>query len=233
MELHAILQRFNRKERNLLFRAALGAENMRLGQAFRANVARAIGIEAIPADAWWATDFHLNWIAAALAIYCEGEVTLGRFRTNPREPADDGRRLIEGNQEDVDLLIATRDHLIMIEAKGYEAWSNSQLDSKLRRLALLRAEYERLAKTSSRPNLKLHLLLVSPTQPKNLKASSMGDPWIRKDSSTLSWMCLDIPAGETVLTVERCDETSKVTAHGQHWMISEVRRRSERVKPDA
>jgi hypothetical protein len=37
------------------------------------------------------------------------------------------RKLIEGNQEDIDLVIATDQDLILIEAKGHGAWDNAQM----------------------------------------------------------------------------------------------------------
>jgi hypothetical protein len=69
------LERFNRKERNLLVRAILGdkEKHLELSKDFRDKVADALIIDAIGADAWWATDYHYDWLAGALAVYVEGE----------------------------------------------------------------------------------------------------------------------------------------------------------------
>jgi hypothetical protein len=47
------------------------------------------------------------------------------------------RRLVEGNHEDADLIIASDSDLIIVEVKAYGAWSNKQMRSKLARLELL------------------------------------------------------------------------------------------------
>lgn len=79
--LSAALERFNRKERNLLVRAILGHEEkpLQLTGSFRNRVAGALdNFAGIPEDAWWATDYHISWLAGALAILEKDEAAVYR-----------------------------------------------------------------------------------------------------------------------------------------------------------
>jgi hypothetical protein len=131
------LERFNRKERNLLVRAILGNKEkpLQLSKGFRCRVAEALEIKAIDENAWWATDYHYDWLAGALAVHLEGEGAVKKPRPNrsSQESSDQPkqRRLVEGNHEDADLIIASDSDLILVEAKAYGAWSNKQMRSKL------------------------------------------------------------------------------------------------------
>src|SRR5208283_549288 len=138
------LERFNRKERNLLVRAILGDEKenpLRLSEHFRKQVEDKLEIK-VPEDAWWSTDYHINWLAGALAIFMKGEEAAVKNKNTYLNLEKNGRRLAEGNQEDVDLLIAVEKHLILIEVKAYTSWDNAQIASKLARLELLHDFYE-------------------------------------------------------------------------------------------
>lgn len=123
-------ERFNRKERNLLIRSVLGyqAKPLQLSQQFRQIVALELKIPELPETAWWATDYHMSWMAGALAVYLNDEPALAHGRPNLEIS---GRHLVEGNQEDIDLLIAAGQHVIMVEAKAYGSWSVEQVVSKL------------------------------------------------------------------------------------------------------
>jgi len=67
------LERFNRKERNLLIRTVLGhsqAEPLLLSKTFCNQLTGALGLpETKPTDVRWWTDYHLNWLVAALRIF--------------------------------------------------------------------------------------------------------------------------------------------------------------------
>jgi hypothetical protein len=170
-QLAVALERFNRKERNLLIRAALGHQEtaLKLSAGFREHVASALGIASLPEDAWWATDYHIDWLAGALATYLADAPVLRSSRANPVDNATQ-RRLVEGNQEDIDLLIAAGQDLIMVEAKAYGAWSNAQMASKLARLNLLQAYYAQIVRPEERP-IRFHILLTSPMRPQKLAIS--------------------------------------------------------------
>jgi hypothetical protein len=203
------LERFNRKERHLLVRAALGHKDtpLTLSAGFRELVAKKLGGKmCIPEDAWWATDYHLSWIAGALAIYARAG-SLEEPRPNP--PSEGGRQLVEGNQEDIDLIIAFKNQIILIEAKAYGEFGHEQLSSKLARLELLHHNEQRI---------KFHFILISPAPPPNLALKwpkwafcGEGTPWIQ----------LDLDPTNSVLRVTRCDEAGRGSACGKWWRIIE------------
>jgi hypothetical protein len=158
------LERFNRKERNLLVRAAIKDHEapLQLSQGFRSEIAAELGLrEEVPADAWWATDYHIAWLAGALSLYVLADAALGKAWSNPEI---NQRRLIEGNQQDIDLVIAWENHIVLIEAKAYGYFSNSQLKSKLDKLNLVHQYYGELTEGRS-ANVDFRLLLISEVAP--------------------------------------------------------------------
>ena len=89
------LRSFNRKERFILLREALGEDTFCLDVGFRTRLGETIG-EAIPADAFVAMDYHLDWLQMALYLAATPA---------PEWPVlNDG--LVEANQQDIDLLVA-------------------------------------------------------------------------------------------------------------------------------
>ena len=81
------LERFNRKERNLLVRDATGnkASLLQGSPPFRRRIADALGLQdEIPDDAWWATDYHIAWLAGALSVYALGDGALEQIWPNPK-----------------------------------------------------------------------------------------------------------------------------------------------------
>ena len=87
-----------------------------LDASYCRRVGEKVGLEFRPADAWWATDYHISWLAGALALHTEGEASVGKKHDN--KPSETGRRLVEGNQEDIDLVIAVVNRVILVEAKA-------------------------------------------------------------------------------------------------------------------
>lgn len=209
---------FNRKERNLLVRAALGHKEtpLRLSAKFREKVSKRLGIDPIPEDAWWATDYHFGWLAGALAVYSgDQEALVKPGRPNPLDGAT-RRRLVEGNQEDIDLVIAFGQNLILLEAKAYGAWSNGQMKSKLERLHLLCAYRDELRQATDLP-IELHLLLISVGQPKKLAKARV--PWSDSEID-LPWISLDIDDEISVRTVTRCNSIGNADAKGDRWRVA-------------
>src|SRR6266853_2568681 len=175
-----ILDRFNRKERFCLLSDALidpadeltkavdtiGRPFRPLNQRFRSNLKDALELKSeIPEGSWWAFDYHLDWLFAALEIAhkCSQVEELDRkFVAPPRrqQPRDrskvysnDGR--FKFNIEDCDLIVAYDDNIILVEAKvGF--WDNSQLQSKL---------VGRLGRIDRN---NLHYVLASPKPPVNV-----------------------------------------------------------------
>jgi hypothetical protein len=164
-ELTDILDRFNRKERNLLIRDALGhssSEALSLNDRFLGRIGAALGGLEIPKNAWWATDYHLNWIAGALALWRYGEQAIGEAQVNDQSE-DQVRALIERSQEDVDFLIVFDTTLVLVEVKAFGYFTNRQIESKLQRWRLLKRQSELPGF-----NVTFHFMLMSRTKPTRL-----------------------------------------------------------------
>lgn len=165
-ELTEILDRFNRKERNLLIRDALGHsldKPLLLNDGFRERVGTALGGLEIPKDAWWATDYHLNWIAGALSVWRGGEQAIGAEQKNAQSEDPPGRWLIERNQEDADLLIAFDTTLILVEVKAFGGFTNKQIGSKIHRWRLLVSQLK-----LEKRDMAFHFVLMSRIKPNRL-----------------------------------------------------------------
>lgn len=134
ISLVSALKRFNRKERNWLIRDALGAGADALCLQFRTRVADTMGEHgfevSIPPDAWWATDYHIDWLIGALTIMAEGDGAVCTVK--PNRPG-----FVTGSQQDIDLLIAWGTTIVLIEAKGVGSWSGTGTSEKLARLKQL------------------------------------------------------------------------------------------------
>jgi hypothetical protein len=224
------LESFNRKERNLLVRHILRRDGpLYLSQHFREQVAAELGLDVIPEKAWWATDYHISWLAGALALLVKGEegakqACCNRKINDPRWPnkkKPDGRQLVEGNQEDVDLVIAAGRDLILIEAKAYGVWNPDQLSSKLARLNLLHIFYSEIVLTE--PVINFRLLLIS-REP--LPISISWPDWAYKDKD-IPWMPLEIDDRGSVFEVTRCDSEGARNADGGSWHIAAIAHRRE------
>jgi hypothetical protein len=227
------LERFNRKERNFLVRAVLGhgIKPIELSDTFRDCVATKLRIP-IAADAWWATDYHIEWIAGAIFANLEGEQqAIDKARKNPpvkingethrmvdgTSEEEDSSRLVKGNQEDIDLVIASGLDLILIEAKGEGTWSDKQLNSKLTRLTCIRS----IANEAQSP-VRFHFLLMSPRPPQKLDAESNPDfGWALADAE---FPRIELPFPTNALAVSRCNENGKRMAQPLHWCIYEKNR---------
>ena len=224
------LDAFNRKERNLLVRAMLAKEErLYLNEPFRDQVAQKLEFASIPEDAWWATDYHISWLAGALALFVKGEERAQsvwgnqQYPRNPQYPKQDNQRLVEGNQEDIDLVIATGCNLVLIEAKGFGYFGNAQLKHKLARLELLHNFYSELVgrPEPSEPAVTFHFLIISPTRPSALTTS--WPSWACKGQE-VPWIELKIDKGKSVFEVTRCDERGMSSAGGDFWRVKPVHR---------
>ena len=123
------LARFNRKERYWLLRDALGDGAVRLSGKFLDKFPK----ERRPSvNAWWAMDYHLDWIVASIWSAGLERQALGKAEKVIFAAA------IKGTQEDVDLLIVEGDRVWLCEAKFSGALSTSQIDRKVERVKELR-----------------------------------------------------------------------------------------------
>lgn len=192
----------NAKERFWLLNAALG--NPELDAAYLERIGSVLGTS-IPSGAWWAMDYHLDWLACAV----QGAVPIGEPQPLPAE----GWRL--GTQEDVDLIVAWDEgeitQVVLIEAKGVTSHSNQQVASKLSRLSDLFGDDGR-AKRGVVP----HFLLTSPSAPRKLNYEDL-PLWGVGEGGKLKWLRLHVP--NTLVFPTRCDDSGNSTKAGNKWLL--------------
>lgn len=216
-ELTEILDRFNRKERNLLIRDALGHsldKPLLLDDDFRQRVGKALGGLEIPKDAWWATDYHLNWIAGALSVWRGGEQAIGTEQTNAQSKEAPGRWLIERNQEDADLLIAFDTTLILVEVKAFGCFTNKQINSKLKRWRLLKEQSD-----LSGIETDFHFMLMSRIKPIDLDSPPKD---LLRDASEWPHATLRVDAPLEKLKVTGRNPGTSVPAGAETWFVVRV-----------
>jgi hypothetical protein len=216
--LAATLAAFNRKERFSLWQEAttdgvdyeLTGPGLRLSDSFRGRLSAITGFD-VPASAWAAVDYHLSWLHAALH-WQAGLAWPGQQPPYATTTGEEGAPWVTGNQEDIDLVVAWTQlgepHLVLVEAKGYSAWSTKQASSKIPRInAILQA-------TPAPP--KAPLVLTSPRRPQKL--STEGWPDWAKPSGHALWMPLGVPGSR--LATQRVDPAGHSSNAGTQWKIT-------------
>lgn len=188
---------FNRKERYWLLRNAIGESFENLGEGFRGRLNDMLGFS-VPREAWWAMDYHFDWLAAGIYCYAKN-INLAENVRNPsfkpelmRLAIEDvdlpdkhnefirvDKSLLTATQEDIDLIISFDETIILIEAKADSAWNSKQYVSKLNRMRALRnflsaiaAETQSATGQKTAPaelKLRVRFLQVSPTVPRDFK----------------------------------------------------------------
>lgn len=215
-DLAQILERFNRKERHLLVRDILGhtsEKGIPLSEHFRMRIGKTLNLT-VSAEAWWATDYHLDWLAGALTLYALGsQANLLTTYPNPKNTVT-GRKLVVGNQEDADLVIADGQNLVVVEAKAYGSWSNKQATSKIQRWENLLQHYKSLRKHPY--PLSIYFVLMSPQPPKHLLP--LPDFWSGTQTK-LPHLELEMHAVLPVYEVSRCDAAGKSLKRGECWRL--------------
>lgn len=217
--LPAALAAFDRKERSLLFGAATGAVGgsevhgfaLRLDGSWAASLSAALERD-VPSWAWAGFDYHLSWIAGAVA-WTAGRAWPGQQAQFPARLVGDGE-IVGGNQEDVDLAIAWseggRFQLVWVEAKGHTSWSTHQMTSKLNRLRAI----DTFARSVGLP-VDIRVVLVSPQPPSKLVLSAW--PEFTRPDGTAYWMAL--PKRRFRVATERVDVAGHKTDSGTQWRI--------------
>ena len=160
-------------------------------------------------------DYHLDWIAACLQAYLCKDLC--------KKPFPKPKGFITGTQQDTDLLIAFKEkdsgcyHLLLLEAKAYSAWDNSQLSSKAKQLKKIFGETR-----EKYTNVKPHFYLAASKISKRLKTFSW-PKWMKEDGENpCHWLKLDLPSNRLVVT--RCNKEGKSDRKGCYFRISEVSR---------
>lgn len=207
------LKRFNRKERYWLIQNVLGEKAQTLGPDFREKLGKLIG-KNIPEDAWWGTDYHLDWLVGALHLFYVGSKDTGVQVNEPK--------IIKGTQEDIDLIIAYETTLILVEAKAATGWKRDQLESKIARLDAILKCYEKHS-----DKLSVFFVMISPNCPsKNIKKQNWPE-WmsitVSEDEKKPYWIPLEMKSftddGFSVVT--RCEkEDGTIGKAGTHWKIT-------------
>ena len=190
------LQSFNRKERFILLREALGGRTFSLEAGFRERLGALIGVR-VPTDAFVAMDYHLDWLQMALF--------LARTPTPPQfipkgDVLSEGQEDLNANQMDIDLLVAfdteAKTHLVLLEAKMETGWSNLQMRRKAKRLRQIFGDHPH--SDVARP----HFVLLSRTRPQRLEAGKW-PAWMKRDGKPV-WM--ELPRPDGLCKVTRCGE---------------------------
>lgn len=194
----ATLKKQNAKERYWLLNAAL--DQPTLGTNYTMELTRATGWK-VPRGAWWAMDYHLDWLACATT----GNQKMGVVH----EPPVPGWNF--GTQEDVDLIVAWDDDettkVILVEAKGVTSHSNKQVNSKLAKLTALFGQDGQKV-----PGVDPRFVLASPRQPSKLEAH--GPVWAM-NGDKLNWMPLHVP--NNLVTPTRCENDGTIRKAGTNW----------------
>jgi hypothetical protein len=199
------LRAFNRKERFFVVGWALDNPDFRLGLTFRQQLKRDTTLQ-VPASAFCAMDFHLDWLLGCLHITKEERARYSMLETGDMNKKND----------DVDLLVAYEQsgttHLLLIEAKGVTGWHNAQLVPKASRLGLIFGDRHVAHKW---PGVTPHWILASPRRPQQIDVSTW--PGWMKVGGKPQWVRLPIPEG--LRKIVRCDESGKKAAEGEWWRV--------------
>ncbi len=231
------LKLFNRKERYWLLRNALGNDEMLtlpIAKHFIEKIWDIFGFQdtKTPNNVWWAMDYHFDWIAGAMRLYGTTHSFLSPSITTPdsrnihNSTDGQGCQLITGTQEDVDLILAFEETVILIEAKGVTSWSKEQFERKEKRRKIL----EKFASTCGLQHLELKMLLMSPKESEELKKTKQGDD-IKNMPPHLGLL---MPGDDIVpsnicdewkkrfLKPTRCTENKNEDAKGDFWKIDQT-----------
>jgi hypothetical protein len=201
------LRAFNSKERFFLVGEVLGNRNFTPTEEFRQKLGNELGGMSIPADAFSAMDFHIDWLYASLKLAKDGEPL------EPYSSKHEGHQVIKGQQEDIDWIIAFRDgkkhHIILIEAKGVTGWTNKQMDSKAKRFKAI------FGKTGDNwPDIEAHFLMMSPERPPKELVNDEWPNWMNP-GGRIHWLQLKVAKG--LKSVVRCNGDRKKDSSGEFW----------------
>lgn len=207
------LKKFNRKERYFLVREALGNKDFKLGNEFRDKLQNVLNIE-IPENAYAAMDYHLDWIDVSLKLWHNIINIEDKIENDLNEK---GIRQLNSNQEDIDFIIAFKQKeqymLILIEAKAETSWTNSQMDSKVKRLKKIFGEA-----CDNFRNLQLHFILMSPKESDKLSVGKWPD-WMRNNNRAY-WMKLETE--KSLLKITRCKQNGDPSKDAEFYKIEEI-----------
>ncbi len=186
------LKAFDSHERGILLQWSTGAD-FRLSADLRGQLGETLEPLTVPATAFVAMDYTLDWMYAAVRRYLEPQ-TAGPGKPHIWPQAGQ----LAASIEDVDLLIAWQDdqpRLLLLEAKGFTGWDNSQLLRKVTRLGSIFGELEREA-------IDVHFILVGPRHSAGVKTDAW-PAWLLKEDR-YHFIKIDDPGDR--FAVQRCTE---------------------------
>lgn len=198
-----LLERFDRKERGWLMRECTGNRGA-LSGPFCRSLADAFSVPVPASTAWWAIDYHLDWLAGVSQwpgaksneVYRGGGVTC--------------------SIEDVDLIVATPDNLFLIEAKAAGSWSNAQLASKLARLNKICSD-GKFRIRSTREEVPVHFGILSIRE--SVRVDTSGWPQWALNGKAPFIIKPEVPGPWTKLAVQRVGPTDQAEIQ---WRIIET-----------
>jgi hypothetical protein len=205
------LKAFNRKERDHLVKFAFCQEPRapELADGFWKMISDE-PIQPKPKQLFFAMDYHLNWLFAAILTAADEEKDLQSKTWDNKwkvQLSASEKELhpypVKGNQQDVDFLVVWFSELsnaleiVLVEAKLDSAWDSDQFKSKKTRLDLIK-------RVSEKSNLGLgvinwRLLLVSPkdqapsSKEFNVDLIKNKQDWMLDDSHQLWHRTLPVP----------------------------------------
>lgn len=200
------LRQLNWKERYYLIEHALGTDGFKLSPKFREQLGDEIGF-AVPAGAFAAMDYHLDWLYAALKLSDDG-ITSDLYTGQTENVAT-------GTQLDTDLLVVFRQgdetHVVMVEAKAKGSWDNRQICKKVRRLtAIFRHGSNRW------PHVTPHWVLMSPRRERKYQMGYW-PTWMKKAVEKPYWIGLCLP--ERLSSLHQADNSGNPTRGGTHFTV--------------
>ena len=218
-----ILRSLDRKERFAVLREALWSDGTapELGKGFRSRLSAGIDVP-IPANAFVAMDYHLDWIQLALYLAKTSDIGPGTAFAIPPGFED-----FNADQEDIDLLVVfdnadadrPQTHLVLIEAKAYLPWTNKQLKSKTGRLREIFGEDGTQAGV-----VVPHFVLMTGRRSDNIR--TCGWPgWTKDAQGNPYWLEYSLPGRRKVT---RCSPGGKPDSGGSHLRLDPVPRLNDR-----
>jgi hypothetical protein len=199
------LKSFNSKERFFIVGYALGNPDFKPCKSFCAEVGKKLRLS-MPKNVFCAMDYHLDWLYASLQI-TEAKSIEGIYPNKGK--------IIRAQQEDVDFLMAYEEdgiaHIIIIEAKGFTGWTNSQLQSKAERLRDIFGKNGRNWK-----GVIPHFAIISPKEPKRIDCAHW-PAWMAPQRN-IAWIPLFL---ENKLRVSRCNINGTLSKNGKFWKVLE------------
>ena len=203
---------FDRKERFAVFREVFFQHDQieyPLSSSFLEKLKECIDVEFIPSKVFCATDYHLDWIEAALLL---GDKSV----ENVSQPLDISNDKFNTNQQDIDLLIAFEDyfdsestHVVLIEAKAYTHWNKEQLASKTKRLHEVFDKTEQIFRRRVKPYFVLMTNEVSKRIDK--ETTKTWSRWMKNDDGEPNWLTYCLPERRQI---RRCSQKTHPSGNG-------------------